>query len=95
MIDKPSDAPFNAAEFSIHRPHSCQGPETPKDIATVLRTQVRELRELQKEHGPECHGHPVGMGHILALRIADLLDPPSNSSDVLFQTLVVPNGESL
>jgi hypothetical protein len=56
---------------------------TPEAIANDLRDSVRELRLLQREHGPECKGHPVTMGHMLALRIADLLAEAIRDSERL------------
>lgn len=51
---------------------TCQA--APAQIATDLRAAVRGLRIEQRNHGPTCRGHPVTLGHMLALRIADLLD---------------------
>lgn len=50
----------------------------PAEIAVQLRLTVRELRLVQREHGAACNGHPLMMGHMLALRIADLLERVSS-----------------
>ncbi len=68
MIDRPEETTPRPDD----RTTTCTTP--PRQIAAELRESVQAMRIVQRDHGPSCHGHPVTMGHLMALRIADLLD---------------------
>lgn len=71
MIDSPGEPP-NARPSPEDTSTTCTA--NPLEIAEELRASVRDMRLLQIQHGPGCNGHPVSMGHMMALHIANLLE---------------------